>query len=59
MGIPKLTLVESREDIKPRPSLLNPDMPVSVNPAPDILGLWKLLILELAIFQQYCHLTRL
>lgn len=33
-----MTLVESREDIKPRPSLLDPDMPVSVHPAPDILG---------------------
>ena len=30
-------LVESREAIKPRPSLLDLDVPLSVHPAPDIL----------------------
>ena len=32
-------LVESREAIKPRPSLLDLDVPISVHPAPDILTL--------------------
>ena len=31
-------LVESREAIKPRPSQLDLDVPLSVHPAPDILG---------------------
>ena len=34
-----LRLVESREAIKPRPSLLDLDVPLSVHPAPDILSL--------------------
>jgi hypothetical protein len=32
-------LVESREAIMPRPSLLDLDVPLSVHPAPDILSL--------------------
>ena len=31
-------LVELREAIKPRPSQLDLDVPLSVHPAPDILG---------------------
>ena len=34
----KRGLVESREAIMPRPSLLDPDVPISVHPAPDVLG---------------------
>ena len=30
--------VESREAIMPRPSLLDPDVPISVHPAPDVLS---------------------
>jgi hypothetical protein len=31
-------MVESRGGIIRRPSLLDPDVPVSVHPAPDVLG---------------------
>jgi hypothetical protein len=36
--------VESREAIKPRPSHLDLDVPVSVHPAPDVLRLEPLLV---------------
>ena len=39
LKLPKFNgLVESREAIMPRPSLLDLDVRVSVHPAPDILG---------------------
>jgi hypothetical protein len=31
-------LVESRKGIAPRPSPLDPDVPISVHPAPDVLS---------------------
>jgi hypothetical protein len=39
-----LPLVESRGDIIPRPSQLDPDVPISVHPAPDVLGYSPLLM---------------
>src|SRR5919202_2454331 len=38
-AIALIAVVESREGITPRPSHLDPDVPVSVHPAPDNLGL--------------------
>ena len=52
-------LVESREAIKPRPSLLDLDVPLSVHPAPDILGLrfclCEVQISRVHVFQRFSH----
>ena len=50
------TVVESREAITPRPSHLDPDVPVSVHPAPDNLGLFTLAHVDVVVARfMHCH----